>query len=46
MTKEIFEVYAETQFAPLLEEGDVVILDNLPSYKSDKAKPTLKARGI
>lgn len=45
MTKEIFEVYVETQLAPTLEEGDVVILDNLPSHKSDKAKAILKDRG-
>lgn len=45
MTKEIFEVYVETQLAPTLEAGDVVILDNLPSHKSDKAKAILKERG-
>lgn len=45
MTKEIFEVYVETQLAPTLEEGDLVILDNLPSHKSDKAKAILKDRG-
>lgn len=45
MTKEIFEIYVETQLAPTLEPGDVVILDNLPSHKSDKAKAVLKQRG-
>lgn len=45
MTKEIFEVYIETQLAPTLDTGDVVILDNLPSHKSDKAKAILKGRG-
>ena len=45
MTKEIFEIYVETQFAPTLDPGDVVILDNLPSHKSEKAKAILKQRG-
>jgi transposase len=45
MTKEIFEIYVETQLAPTLEPGNVVILDNLPSHKSDKAKAVLKQRG-
>jgi transposase len=45
MTKEIFEIYVETQLAPTLEEGDVVVLDNLPSHKSEKAKAILKQRG-
>ena len=45
MTKEIFETYVETQLAPTLDPGDVVILDNLPSHKSEKAKAILKRRG-
>ena len=45
MTKEIFEIYVETQLAPTLDPGDVVILDNLPSHKSEKAKAILKQRG-
>lgn len=45
MTKEIFEIYVETQLAPTLDTGDIVILDNLPSHKSDKAKAILKDRG-
>lgn len=45
MTREIFEAYVETQLAPTLQPGDVVILDNLPSHKSDKARELLKARG-
>lgn len=45
MTRAIFEVYVETQLAPTLEPGDVVILDNLPSHKSEKAKAILKERG-
>jgi transposase len=45
MTKEIFEIYVETQLAPTLDPGDVVILDNLPSHKSEKARQVLKQRG-
>jgi hypothetical protein len=45
MAKEIFEIHIETQLAPTLDPSDVVILDNLPSYKSKKAKEILKGRG-
>ena len=45
MTKEIFEIYVETQLAPTLSPGDVVILDNLPGHKSEKARQILKERG-
>lgn len=45
MNKRIFEAYVETQLAPTLKPGDMVILDNLPSHKSEKAKAILKARG-
>jgi len=45
MTRNIFETYVETQLAPTLQQGDVVILDNLASHKSEKAKKILKSRG-
>jgi transposase len=45
MTRAIFEVYVETQLAPMLKPGDVVILDNLASHKSEKARAILKERG-
>ncbi|GAA0332278.1 hypothetical protein GCM10009087_48120 [Sphingomonas oligophenolica] len=45
MNRMIFETYVETQLAPTLSAGDVVILDNLSSHKSEKAKAILKARG-
>jgi len=44
MTRPIFETYVETQPAPTLQSGDVVILDNLSSHKSEKAKAILKER--
>jgi len=45
MNRQIFDTYVETQLAPTLQPGDVVILDNLPSHKSPKAKAILKQRG-
>ena len=40
-----FECYIETQLAPALKPGDVVILDNLSSHKSPKASQHLKDKG-
>ena len=34
MNRRIFETYVETQLAPTLSKGDVVILDNLPPTKA------------
>lgn len=45
MSRRIFETYVETQLAPTLQAGDVVILDNLASHKSEKAQAILKERG-
>lgn len=45
MNRKTFETYVETQLAPTLEPGDVVILDNLSSHKSERAKAVLKERG-
>jgi len=45
MNRAIFEVYVETQLAPTLKPGDVVILDNLSSHKSQRAETAVRARG-
>jgi transposase len=45
MNRHTFDTYVETQLAPTLQPGDVVILDNLPSHKSAKAQAILKQRG-
>lgn len=45
MNRAIFEAYIETQLAPTLKPGDIVILDNLSSHKSEKAQAILKERG-
>lgn len=45
MNRRIFEAYVESQLAPTLAKGDVVILDNLPAHKSPTAEAAIKARG-
>ena len=45
MNRQIFDTYVETQLAPTLHQGDVVILDNLASHKSAKAEAVLKQCG-
>ena len=45
MNRRIFETYVETQLAPTLAKGDVVILDNLAAHKSPAAEAAIKARG-
>ena len=45
MNRKIFDTYVETQLAPTLQPGDVVILDNLASHKSANAEALLKQRG-
>jgi transposase len=40
-----FNAYVETQLAPTLARGDVVILDNLSSHKSAAAAECLRAKG-
>ena len=41
----MFELYVETQLTPTLQTGDVIILDNLPSHKSQKAAEAMPAVG-
>ena len=45
MNRRIFETYVETQLAPTLQKGDVVIMDNLSSHKSAKVDEAIRARG-
>ena len=45
INREIFDRYIETQLAPTLHKGDVVILDNLATHKSPKAAAILKDIG-
>lgn len=45
MNRRIFETYVETQLAPMLKAGDVVIMDNLSSHKSPKIDQAIRATG-
>ncbi|WP_287364960.1 hypothetical protein [Mesorhizobium sp.] len=45
MNRRIFETYFETQLAPTLAKGDVVILDNVAAHKSPAAEAAIRARG-
>jgi transposase len=45
MDRTAFDLWIETQLAPTLERGDVVILDNLRVHKSAKAASILKDKG-
>jgi transposase len=45
ITRSAFEAYIETQLAPTLSNGDVVILDNLAVHTSARAAACLKQRG-
>jgi len=45
MDRRIFETYVETQLAPTLRPGDIVIADNLPAHKSPAAEKAILAKG-
>lgn len=45
MNRVIFDTYIETQLAPTLKPGDVVIMDNLAAHKSSAAEAAIRARG-
>lgn len=45
MNGELFDLYVETQLAPTLRRGDVIILDNLSSHKSPKAAGVMRDVG-
>jgi transposase len=45
MNRTIFEAYIETQLLPVLRPGDVVILDNLSSHKSEAAERAIRSKG-
>jgi transposase len=45
MNRAAFDTYIETQLAPCLTPGDVVILDNLAAHKSLVSQTLLKAQG-
>ncbi|QLL60333.1 IS630 family transposase (plasmid) [Sinorhizobium mexicanum] len=45
MNRRIFDTWVETQLAPTLSPGDVVILDNVGFHRSERAEDLVKARG-
>ncbi len=45
MNRATFDTYVETQLAPTLSKGDVIILDNLSSHKSARAAEVLRQVG-
>lgn len=45
MDRVAFDLYIETQLAPMLSKGDIVILDNLAVHKSDRAARCLAEGG-
>jgi transposase len=45
MNRRAFETYVETQLAPTLSEGDVVIMDNLSSHKGPRVMEMIQERG-
>lgn len=45
MNRAAFDIYIETQLAPTLQPGDVVIADNLSSHKSAYTQDVLKSQG-
>jgi transposase len=46
MDRDAFDRYVETQLAPTLQRGDIVILDNLSVHKcAQAAKAAIRARG-
>ena len=45
MNRRIFEAYVETQLAPTLGKGDVVVMDNLAAHKSPNVEKAIRAKG-
>ena len=41
----VFETYIEHFLGPALEEGHVVLLDNLPAHKTDRVRELIEERG-
>ncbi len=42
---ELFSAYVEKVLAPILAEGDIVVLDNLGSHKGKPARAAIRAKG-
>jgi transposase len=44
-TKEVFEAYIEHFLAPTLEQGQVVVMDNLSAHKGQRVRKLIEDRG-
>ena len=45
MNRDVFEAYIEHVLIPTLKRGDIVVVDNLSSHKSERASTALEAVG-
>jgi transposase len=45
MNGAVFDAYVRDQLAPVLNRGDIVVLDNLNVHKSPRAAAALRGRG-
>ena len=45
MNQHMFAAYVESELAPALKSGDIVVMDNLSAHKSGKARLFIEARG-
>jgi transposase len=45
INRDLFTLYVETELAPTLKEGDIVILDNLGSHKGKAVRQAIRNRG-
>jgi transposase len=41
----VFEAYLEDILAPSLKPGQVVVMDNLPSHKSERVRELIEEKG-
>jgi transposase len=44
-TADVFEAYLEHVLLPELEEGQIVVMDNLPAHKPDRVRELIEERG-
>jgi len=44
-TKEVFRTYVEQALAPESQEGDVVVLDDLPAHKDKQTRKVIEEKG-
>ena len=44
-TREVFETYIEQMLGPALRPGQIVVMDNLSSHKSERVHELIEERG-